>query len=97
VATLTNLGLSSAGLVPLQRQTQEPKWITERAFVPEVGGSYEVSFGKIHYRGREGHVTAKLRINGLAPSDWFDIDEGAPLDSALAQCVVQAFRAIDVA
>lgn len=69
-------------------------WITDRAFIPTVGSEYEVAFGKVIYNGQTGDWTARIRTDGLLPSQWIDLDTGAQLDPALADYVVQAYREI---
>lgn len=69
-------------------------WIRGRVFAPATGKSYEVTFGKIAYRGQTGHVNARLRIDGPQQRQWIDLDNGLPLDPELGKYVVQAFREI---
>lgn len=69
-------------------------WITGRAFVPTIGCEYEVTFGKVIYNGQTGDWTARIRADGLLPSQWIDLDTAAQLDPALAAYVVQAYREI---
>jgi hypothetical protein len=68
--------------------------ITGSPFIPIVGQTFEVAFGKITYQGKTDFWGARIRIDGLQPKDWYDIDAGGPLDPKLAAFVVQAYRQI---
>lgn len=69
-------------------------WITGRAFVPEVGKVYDIAFGTVTHKGKTGNWTATVRIDGPLPSQWFDVEEDAPLDEGLAQFSVQAYSEV---
>lgn len=74
------------------RRLEAATWITDSAFVAEVGKSYELAFGEIVYKGGKGLWTAKVRIVGTGTNDWIDIDTNQQLDPALAQHVVKSYR-----
>lgn len=69
-------------------------WTTGLAFIPNVGGCYEVCFGKIEYKGQTGFWTARIRVTGADSAQWIDFDTNEPLDSDMAKWTIQAFRAI---
>jgi hypothetical protein len=68
--------------------------ISNQAFVPDVGETYEVNFGTITYQGVQGQWGAQIRIEGAGTAQWIDIGTGKPLDPELAKFVVQAYRRI---
>jgi len=70
------------------------KLITQSAFTPVVGKCYELHFGIVSIDGVSGFCTAKVRIDGIAPSQWIDLDTSAPLDPRISVYVVQAFSEI---
>lgn len=69
--------------------------IQRGAFIPVVGKCYELHFGKIRYKGIEGFVQARVRINGIPHSQWIDLDTNQALDPVLAAYAVQAHQEID--
>lgn len=88
---LAELGIEPPILHP-EREVRYAQWITNEKFIPVEGRSYELAFGKIRYAGEERHVIKRVRIDGPAPGNWFDLDEGRPLDSDLHAFMVKAFR-----
>ena len=62
-----------------------------RPFLPEEGKTYDLSFGKITYQGREGDWHCTVRIDGPGPRDWIDLDTDGPIDPQLVRFAVQAW------
>jgi hypothetical protein len=71
-------------------------WITGQVFIPEVGKFYEVTFGEVTFQGKKGIGTARIRVDGTDPSQWFDIDDQCKLPPELARYVVQGYRQLTV-
>lgn len=65
-----------------------------KAFNPLVGKCYDLRFGKIRLNGQDVYCSARIRVNGLLPTQWEDIDTGQPLDQRLNAHRVQAYREI---
>jgi hypothetical protein len=89
---LRGLGVESTPLVPTGQEPVDQPWTTGKAFVPVIGAVYEVDFGIINYQGRQVNATARLRIDGASPADWFDLDDGKPLSEELRGWSVKRFR-----
>jgi hypothetical protein len=79
---------------PEREVPHEHNWVVNERFVPVVGRSYEIAFGKIHYAGEHKHVMKRIRVAGPAPDHWIDLDTENPLDRLLQSCEVKAFRQI---
>ena len=69
-------------------------WIMNRAFIPEIGNTYEVTFGEVTHQGKTGPWSAKIRVDGAGTKDWIDLATGQPLDPELSKYVVKGFRKI---
>ncbi|SNT12037.1 hypothetical protein SAMN06265795_11496 [Noviherbaspirillum humi] len=68
-------------------------WIASGGnFNPVPGQLYEVSFGRVPLDGEDRIVNARVRIDGIGPDRWTDLDTGQPLDSRLQQLPVHAYR-----
>jgi hypothetical protein len=65
-----------------------------KTFTPLVGKCYDLRFGKIRLDGEDVYCSARIRVNGLSPAQWEDIDTGRPLDQRLNVHRVQAYREI---
>jgi hypothetical protein len=92
---LAELGIESPTMHPEREVEHDTDWTANEDFVPVEGKSYQVVFAKLNFDGQHRHALKNVRIDGPEPSDWFDLDEGKPLDTDLQSCVVQAFRPID--
>lgn len=93
---LAELGLSNPEMHPEREAPHEAEWIVDQPFSPEEGLCYEIAYGKVNLRGRDMPVRARIRADGSAPSQWFDLDEGQPLDPELQSYPVRAFRPLPV-
>ena len=91
---LAELGLASPEMHPEREAPHESDWIADQSFIPEPGQCYEVAFGKVLLQGQEVYGRARIRIDGHAPSQWFDIDTGKTLAAELQAYPVRAFRPI---
>jgi hypothetical protein len=65
-----------------------------KAFTPLLGKCYDLRFGKIKLDGQSVYCSARIRVNGMLPSQWEDIDTGQPFDQRLSAHRVQAYREI---
>jgi hypothetical protein len=92
---LAELGIEQPAMHPEREVPHQPQWVVDEAFVPEVGKSYEVTFGKVTFNGELAPVLRRIRIDGAASDQWFDLDAGTPLDSQLRQLPVRGFRPIE--
>lgn len=92
---LAELGIDQPVMHPERPMPHPSAWMADEKFMPVEGKSYELAFGKIRYAGQERHVIKRVRIDGPESRNWFDIDEGRPLDSDLRAFMVKAFRQLD--
>lgn len=97
LTSMTNLHgiLAELGIVPpalhSEREVPHPSgWAIDCPFAPVVGRRYEIALV-----GAFRHERRKVRIDGPAPADWFDLDRERPLDPTLGVLPVKAFRRID--
>jgi hypothetical protein len=67
-----------------------------KPFTPLCGKCYDLRFGKINLDGQEKYCSARIRVNGLSPSQWENIDTGKPLDPRLSLYRVHAYKEITV-
>lgn len=67
-------------------------WQDGRAFTPVEGHRYEIV-----WQGDSGPIRNTIRVDGLHPDLWFDLDRGEPLSSDLAVLSIKAFRDLDAA
>ena len=91
---LAELGIEPPLMHPERESSAKPGWIIDQPFVPVQGLSYELAYGNIS-TGSKQPVIKKIRADGPAPADWFDLDEGMPLDPGLHACPIKGFRQID--
>ena len=92
---LAELGLESPATHPEREVRYKSDWIVDEPFVPELGHSYEISYGKLADGGQEKHVIKQVRIDGTAPSRWIDLADDKPLAERWQMLPVQAYRLID--
>jgi hypothetical protein len=93
---LAELGLSNPEMHPEREAPHESEWIVDQPFSPGEGLCYEIAYGKVNLHGRDMPVRVRIRADGSAPSQWFDLDEGRPLDPELQAYPVRAFRPLAV-
>lgn len=93
---LAELGLANPDMHPERdaANAHESEWIADQAFVPEVGACYELAYGLISLHGREAYARVRIRADGAAPAQWFDLDENRLLDPELQGRAVRAYRPI---
>lgn len=93
---LAELGIENPAMHPEREVSRDrkSKWIVDEIFLPVEGESYELAFGKLFFDGEHRHVIKRVRIAGSQAGDWFDLDEGKPLDKNLQTAAVKAFRRI---
>jgi len=95
---LAELGLANPEMHPERDPEQytahETEWVVDRAFTPEPGSSYELAYGLVSLHGRDVHARVRIRADGASPSQWFDLDEGRPLEPELQARPVRAYRPI---
>ncbi|WP_147375670.1 hypothetical protein [Noviherbaspirillum cavernae] len=89
---LAELGIENPDMHPEREMHHAAAWIVDRPFEPIEGESYELAYGKLLVDGGEGHVIKKVRIDGVAPQAWIDLDTGRALDSQLQMLPVRGFR-----
>lgn len=65
-----------------------------KPFIPVIGKCYDIRFGKIKYKEQEALYSARVRINGISPAQWEDLDTGHPLDPGLGSHTIQAHKEI---
>lgn len=66
----------------------------DRAFIPEVGATYEIHFGEVTIDGQTGFASATVRTEGLNSVQWIELETGQPLPVALRAYVVQAYKRV---
>jgi hypothetical protein len=89
---LAELGIEQPAMHPEREASRQTSWITDEEFTPVEGKAYELAFGKIRHAGEERALIKRVRIDGPTRGQWFDLDEGRPLDSDLHAFNVRAFR-----
>lgn len=63
-------------------------------FIPVIGKTYDISWGKFLYKGKVGAWESRVRIDGLAKDQWIDVRDNKPLDPELASLEVKWFQEI---
>lgn len=91
---LAELGIEPPLMHPEREAWAKPEWIVDRPFVPVQGESYELAYGNIPAGAGQRPVIKRIRADGPAPANWFDLDEGMPLDPGLHAYPVRGFRRI---
>jgi hypothetical protein len=91
---LAELGIEEPTMHPEREAQHQHAWVVNQPFSPLQGKSYDVTYGKIDFRGEEKHVLKKIRIDGPAPTDWYDLEEQQSLDPTLHALPVKGFREI---
>jgi hypothetical protein len=92
---LTELGVEDPDMHPEREAPHQSRWIVDQPFVPTIGKSYELAFGKIFLGGESRHVIRRVRVDGTSPDNWIDLNEGKPLDKDLQLFRVKAHRSIE--
>ncbi len=92
---LAELGIADPDMHPEREAQGMARWSVGEDFRPEQGGSYEVAYGRIPFRGEERQVIKRIRIDGPTADSWFDLEENHPLDRALHSAPVKAFRPLE--
>ena len=92
---LAELGIESPALHGQGDNPYVSQWVVDEPFIPELGHSYEITYGKVPLAGEERHVVKKVRIDGTDPGHWFDLDADAPLASHWQELPVKGFRPLD--
>jgi hypothetical protein len=92
---LAELGIENPEMHPERQADHASDWVTEGRFAPVPGKSYEIAYGKLLVDGEYRTVTKKVRIDGPAPADWFDLDLGMPLDAGLQVSSVKGYRLLE--
>jgi hypothetical protein len=91
---LVELGLEDPEMHQKWDFSPEAGWVSGEGFVPVEGKSYDLAYGKIFHEGEQRHVVRKVRIDGLMPEQWIDIDTGRALDRELQAFPVKAYREV---
>lgn len=91
---LSELGLENPAMHPEREVGHKPQWVLDETFIPIIGKSYDITYGKIVFRGEHKHVIKRIRVDGPTPESWVDLGTGKPLDAELHGYAVKGFRAI---
>jgi hypothetical protein len=91
---LAELGIEEPVMHTEREISHKSDCIVDETFSPIDGRSFEVTYGKVPFRGEHKHVLKKIRIDGSRSDDWFDLEEQKALDSELHGHAVKAFRPI---
>lgn len=89
---LAELGIENPVMHPEREIHHASQWVVDEDFIPVIGKSYELAFGRIPFGGDDKHVIRRVRIDGMDAHDWFDLDRQQPMDDALRAYPVRAFR-----
>jgi len=84
---LAELGIETPAMHPEREVADTAGWVVDRPFLPEMDASYEIVLGD-----EQRHLRKTVRIDGPDRGDWFDLEQGAPLEPALRTLPVRAFR-----
>jgi len=88
----SELGIEPPVMHPEREPGHAPEWVIDARFHPVQGKSYELAFGKIIFAGKRQPVIRRVRIDGLTPDTWIDLDTHLPLDRDLQLSPVRGFR-----
>jgi len=91
---LADLGIEHGVLHPDREPGHETGWIVDERFEPEIGKTYQLAFGRVPFGRELRNVVRTVRIDGPAPEQWFDVEEGRRLEEGLNMHSIKAFRRI---
>ncbi|HYD61093.1 MAG TPA: hypothetical protein VEC35_12090 [Noviherbaspirillum sp.] len=91
---LAELGIENSPIHPDREEGHETGWMVDETFEPVVGKTYQLAFGRLPFGREMRTVIRTVRIDGLQPEQWFDMDEGKYLESGLNPISIKAFRRI---
>lgn len=84
---LAELGIEAPTMHPEREIPSGDDWVSGVPFQPEQDLSYELLLGDA-----EHHVRKIVRIDGIAPAEWYDLEYERPLDATLRALPVRAYR-----
>jgi hypothetical protein len=90
---LAELGIENPLMHPEREPAHAHAWVVDEEFIPLIGNSYELAFGRIAFGGEDKPLIKRVRIDG--PGEWFDLDTQAPVDRVLLAQPVKAFRLLE--
>lgn len=89
---LTELGIEYPAMHGDPEYLRHGDWISDQVFQPVSGQAYEVVFRQSPEAGRDALLVKRVRTDAASPEEWYDLDSGATLSSALHELPVVAFR-----
>ncbi|HEY0848220.1 MAG TPA: hypothetical protein VGE12_22825 [Noviherbaspirillum sp.] len=88
------LGIENPVMHPDREPGHQTGWIVDEPFEPVVGKTYQIAFGRVPFGRELKNVMRTVRIDGAAPEQWFDVDEGRYLEQGINMLSIKAFRQI---